>query len=335
MNQHHLQFICTEMDIGSPGGSVKRVFGSRAGSMLWKFNTSKGSYVIKQLAPIIDLTSESILKKYELSEKIAYRFSQKGIKAVCALDKSGKHLIIIENIGYLVYPWVEACNLGIDTISEAHAIKIAEVIANLHVINLNVPEIAPSKFYIHTNSEIAEAIERVFSLKFPFSKALQENQSFILSANDSYQAIIPVLKEDTVVTHGDLDQLNVLWDKEKPILIDWETVRELNRTRDIVRSSLSWSGIGTENFSLPIYVNMISTFIKCGGRLNANHVDAALNTIFGSRIHWILYNINLVCTTDVSEERDTGINEINRSLMEMIRAKKLMPDLFKISVSLI
>ena len=151
--------------------------------------------------------------------------------------------------------------------------------------------------------------------------------------NDSYQSAIPLLKEDTVVTHGDLDQLNVLWDKaDQPILIDWESVRKLNPTREIVRTSLDWSGISTENFSLPIYVHMLRTYIKSGGMLNINHVDAAFNAMFGSMINWMLYNIEPACTSDVPSERDTAVEEVNGVMMEMMNLKILIPDLLKILV---
>jgi hypothetical protein len=58
MNPKHLKFICTEMELGSPKADGIRVFGSRGGSFMWRVNTDKGSYAIKQLAPSIDLKNE-------------------------------------------------------------------------------------------------------------------------------------------------------------------------------------------------------------------------------------------------------------------------------------
>jgi thiamine kinase-like enzyme len=333
MNQKHQLFICKEFHLGLPDGVATRVYGGRGGSLMWRVNTEKGSYAIKQLAPVIDLKSERIVTKYELSEMIAYRFIQFGIPAVSALEKSGKHLITIENTGYLVYPWIEAYTLGRYEISETHALKIAKIIASLHSINMNVPEIEPPRFDIHTNDSIVEAIDMTVSFKCPFAKTLKEKQSLILSVNDSYQSAIPLLKEDTVVTHGDLDQLNILWDKaDQPILIDWESARTLNPTREIVRASLGWSGIGTEDFSLLIYDNILRTYIKSGGMLNISHVNAALYAMFGSLLNWMLYNIETACTSDVPSARNTGIEEINWALMNIVRLNILIPGLLKVSI---
>ena len=333
MNQDHLKFICAELQLGSPDGVATSVYGCRGGSFMWRVNTEKGSYAIKQLAPVIDLKSERIITKYELSETIAYRFAQQGIPAVSAIKKSGKHLNIIENIGYLVYPWAEGYTLARNEISETHAIKIAEMIAKLHNINMSVPEIEVPHVDIHSSDSIVEAIDRAVSCKCPFANMLKENQSFILSMYECYLAAVPLLLEDTVVTHGDLDQLNVLWDKAgQPILIDWESVRKLNPTREIVRTSLSWSGMDTKDVSLQIYTHMLRTYIESGRMLNINHVNAALYSLVGSAVNWILYNIKLACTSDAPQEIDMATKEINSSVMAMKRLKVLIPDLLKISV---
>src|SRR5580658_7448697 len=137
MNQDHLKFICAELQLGSPKGVATSVYGCRGGSFMWRVNTEKGSYAIKQLAPVIDLKNERIITKYELSETIAFRFTQLGIPAVSAIDKFGKYLTILENIGYLVYPWVEGYTLDRNEVSESHALKIAEMLAKLHSININ------------------------------------------------------------------------------------------------------------------------------------------------------------------------------------------------------
>lgn len=152
MNKDHLLFICTELQLGLPKGMVTSVDGSRGGSCMWRVNTEKGRYAIKQLASVIDLKSERIVTKYELSEAIADRFLQKGVPAVSALKKSGKHLFIIENTGYLAYPWVDGYSLVRNEISEAHALKIAEITAKLHSINMKVPEIPPPRVDISTNA---------------------------------------------------------------------------------------------------------------------------------------------------------------------------------------
>ena len=92
VNPKHLIFICTEFELGTSIGEVSRIYGSRGGSLMWRIKTGKGGYAVKQLAPVIDLTSERIVTKYELSETIASRFESQGISAVYAKTNYHHHL---------------------------------------------------------------------------------------------------------------------------------------------------------------------------------------------------------------------------------------------------
>ena len=333
MNQEHLKFICRQLQLGS-SEAVTSVYGSRGGSFIWRVDTEKYSYAIKQLAPDIDLKNNKIVAKYELSETIAYRFAQQGISAVFAIEHLGKRLIFIENTGYLVYPWIEGCTLGRNEISETHAIKIAELIAKLHGINMSVPEASSLRFDIHTNDSIIKAIEKAGSLKLPFAIMLKEKQNLILNVNDIYQTAIPLLRKQTVISHGDIDQLNVLWDETgQPVLIDWESARRLNPTLEIVRASLSWSGNSVEGVSLPIYTHMLQTYIRSGGILDANLMVAALNAVYGGMMNWMLYNIAIACSSNIPEEKDTASKEVNSSVQSMEKLKLLIPDLVQVSVN--
>ena len=176
-----------------------------------------------------------------------------------------------------------------------------------------------------------DAINKAIFFKCPFAQTLQKKQKLILSANDTYLATIPLLRSNYVLTHGDLDQLNVIWDTAgQPILIDWESTRNFNPTLEIVRTSLNWSGIGTENFSLSIYTHMLHTYIQSGGTLNKPSISSALHGTFGSSINWLLYNINIACTQELSknsETKHTATKEVNWAMMTIIRLQTLMPDL--------
>jgi len=77
---------------------------------------------------------------------------------------------------------------------------------------------------------------------------------------------------------------------------------------------------------------MLRTYIKSGGMLNINHVNAALYSSVGSMVNWMLYNIELFCTSDVPSERDTATEEINQVVTTMMKLNKLIPDILKTSV---
>jgi hypothetical protein len=100
---------------------------------MWRLDTDTGSYAIKQLSKDIDLQDDQVIKNYELSERIASRFMAQDIPGVCALSQSDKHLLIIDECGYLVYPWVNAKALGKDEINEDQALIIARLLAKMQL----------------------------------------------------------------------------------------------------------------------------------------------------------------------------------------------------------
>lgn len=329
-----IKLICSNLQLGEPVNEITSVDGSRGGSFIWQVNTDKSRYAVKQLAPAIDLKNEKMIAKYELSESIAHRFARERIAAVSAIAKSGKHLHIIDNTGYLVYPWVEGYLLGRNEISEPNALKIAEIIAKLHAINLSVPELDKPHVDIHSNDSIVEAIDKAAAFKCPFADALKENQIFILAMNERYLAVAETLLDDTVVSHGDLDQLNIIWDEaDQPFLIDWESVRKLNPTREIVRTSLGWSGFGMGDASEEIYIHMLHAYMQSGGTINKYHVNPALYAPIGSMVNWIMYNIDLACGTNDPKVAATAMQEFSAALMSMKRYEQLIPDLLRVTIA--
>jgi hypothetical protein len=105
----------------------------------------------------------------------------------------------------------------------------------------------------------------------------------------------------------------------------------MNKTREIVRSSLNWSGIGSKEFSVPIYDHMMRTYKKSGGTPYVEHINAALYGLVGSMVNWMLYNIELVCRNDKASNQDSARKEINWVLMTMERLKLKFHDLLKAS----
>lgn len=318
MNQTHLSEILNILNLGIPVAEPTRVYGGLLHAM-WKATTDKGSYAIKQLSQNIDLKDEMVINNYELTESIAHRFSEKGVPAISALGRDGHRLVRINGIGFLVYPWVEPHDIRQ---TELPYLKIAIMLAKIHLIDLQVPEILEPVFDTHTNDSILRLIRKAKDCNAPFAKHLRNYQDEIITLNETYQTSIPVLKEHVVVSHGDLDQKNVLWVKESPILIDWESARKLNPTYEIINASLDWSGITTNTFNKELFVKMIDAYCAAGGKINAAHVNAAFHGALGNWVNWMLYNINRACTAQELEQKTLGIEQVSMVLPTLVRLRE-------------
>lgn len=328
MNQNHLNTLCDYFNLGHPIQAPERVFGGLL-HIMWRLNTDKGSYAIKQLSKDIALSDEHVVKSYELSERVAFDFNAQEVPAVSALQKNDKHLYTIDAFGFLVYPWVDSTVLGQHVISEEHALKIAVILAKMHRLNLNEPEITEPKISIYTKEKIIKIIKKAQRFDCPFAVDLQKYQENILAANEAYQRVIPLQNIEAIVTHGDLDQKNVLWDKDNnPVLIDWESACKVNPTYDFITTAFYWSGITTD-FNQSLFLKMIETYKNAGGMINIDH---ALLACYGpySWIDWLVFNIERACVSRKSENQKIGIQEVNQTLAGILRLQILVPQIIKL-----
>ncbi|HFC9170714.1 TPA: aminoglycoside phosphotransferase family protein, partial [Legionella pneumophila] len=273
MNKNQLETICKKLKMNQPCDLPQRVHGGLLHKM-WYLKCNGSQFAVKQLNKRLQLTEE-VKSQYELTEEIAFQFSQCTIPAVHALKLENNYLILSEDEAFLVYPWITAKTLDKDAISEMHALKIATLLAKIHRINLNVPQLSAQEFDIHPNEKISVLIDQSASKNLVFKEQLKSNQRVIIELNDIYQKAIPILQSSSVVSHGDLDQKNVLWDKnDTPFLIDWESARKLNPTYEIVNCALDWSGITTPLFNKTLFIKMLKTYASSGITINQDHLEA-------------------------------------------------------------
>lgn len=324
MNSNQVEAICEHFDLGAILKQPKRVYGGLL-HMMWRFDNETGAYAVKQLSNDINLNNKCIIENYNLTEKIASRFIQKGIPAICAIERSDQYLLVVGGVGFLVYPWVVAKTLDKDAISEPQALQIPLILAHIHDINLNVPEILTPQFDIHTNDHIVALVKKANEYQCPFYELLNDNLSTLLEANTVYHQAIEILKKHFVVSHGDLDQKNVLWDEENnPLLIDWESARKLNPTYEIVNAGLDWSGI-TSEFNQNLFKKMIEAYQHAGGIIDNVSFEASFYGVLGNWINWLVYNIERSCGT--SEQRVLSIEQVLQVLPTITRLKALIPKL--------
>jgi len=332
LNQDLIQKICQKLNLGDPISPVERIYGGLLHKM-WKLTTDQNSYAIKELASHIDFKNQVIKNNYELSEKIATLFAHDGIPAISAIHKDGDYLIEIDGAFFLIYPWVNAKTLPSNqSISDQQGIKIAELISKIHQINLNIFSLPPSQepeFNTLSSAQILDAIKNSQTKKAPFADELKKHQKILLALNQKYLEAIPLLKKHSVISHGDLDPKNVLWDAEdQPILIDWESARRLNPTHEIINACFDWSGISLENnFNKNLFFKMLKAYQNAGGVLDQTLLEQAFYAVAGNWIHWMIFNIQRFCETQDPEISNLSAQQVSQTLQTIVFLENLIPAL--------
>ena len=134
MTHDQIQILCESLNLGCLISPLTRVYGGLL-HLMWRMDTEKGSYAIKQLSKDFHLSDET-RKQYEITENIARQFVAHGIPAVSSIRKNGKSLIDAGDNTFIIYPWLEAKSLDEDEISILHATKIASLLAKMHLLHL-------------------------------------------------------------------------------------------------------------------------------------------------------------------------------------------------------
>ena len=320
-NPAHIHQLCEILDLGSPCGSLGQVGGGFHHRM-WQLNTNCGRFAIKQLADDLDMRDAATVERINATEITAREFSEHGVPALYSLASARQHLQLLDGVGYLVYPWTKAIACDKNGIEKKHAITVAGILARIHRSDIRVPE-------LHDVPALPLTTERVIDLvQLARQRNVRESQLLEARLDDLLEIVVlqapalSVLQQDQVVSHGDLDHKNVLWDEAgEPLIIDWESARRLNPTYELLLEALDWGGI-TANFETAPFVTFIEAYLDAGGRVVADEIPAVADAIQAAWVEWLLFNVGRAVGLHDPHQRAVGLQQVDLSLSTLLRMEK-------------
>lgn len=325
-NQDHLRLLCETLSLGSPLRPPVAVTGGFHHTM-WRLGTTEGCYAVKQLSADINPNAKVNAIHFETTETVARQFAARGVPAICALQKDGQVLQCIDETGYLVYPWVDAKALHRADIDREHVEVIATIFAEMHQSGLDVPDLQEQFFEVHPEEKLTALVEFARSRNSSRAAELTEHLPMFLQQIARQQQAVEYLSGRRVVSHGDLDHKNVLWNElDEPLIIDWESARKLNPTHEVVLEALDWSGI-TLDFNEAIFDCFVSAYLKSGGTGSFDEVEAACHCVMGDWVNWLMYNVGRSIDIEEPEQRRVGIEQVDHSLATLLRLERIVPRL--------
>jgi thiamine kinase-like enzyme len=325
-NPGHSAILCQQLDLGTLAGAPTQVFGGFHHRM-WRLQTDRSCYAVKQLGPDSDATDPAIADHFNVTEAIAEAFAQCGISAIHALGLQTRYLQIIDDAGYLVYPWTDAVAIDSKKLSEAHALKIAALMAKMHRADIQVPGLQDAPLSSNAEENIELLTWQANARHARDYQHLEEHLPSFLAIAARQQDAKKILSESRVISHGDLDQKNVLWGTDgEPILIDWESARRLNATHEVVSVALEWSGI-TSAFELSLFEKFIAAYQKAGGVIDLQAMPAAFDRISGNWLDWLMFNVGRSIDLEDDKQRSLGAQQVDLALATLLRLQRFLPRL--------
>lgn len=309
---YQLEFegICKQSFLGELLTSPKPICGGLLHRM-YAIETTKGKYAIKLLNPQIMIRTTAV-QNYIHSEKIATLISKK-VPALPAKKINGDSLHKINNQFYLIFDWVEGKRLKDDEINNTQCEKIGEILAEIHKTDFTKLSITNDTFendqLIDWNYYLVRGEEEHLEWYQLFLKSYENLKRWNAIANEASK----MLSTTTV-----LDPKNVMWNYNKPVLIDWESAGYINPMQDLIETAIYWSKNEQGKLNKQRFDSFINGYKKKFGALHANW-ENILATGFLGRLGWLEYNVKrslrLECTDE--EEQKLGTNQVTTTLNDI------------------
>lgn len=320
-NPGHVEQLCSLLDLGDSREPVRRVPGGFHHRM-WRLETQRGCFAIKQLSDDLDMKDAATVAQINATEATAREFSRHGVPALHSLHVDRQHLHLLDGAGYLVYPWTYATACHRNGIEEHHAVTIARTLARMHRSDIDVPELQEVPAFPVTAERVIDLVRLARQRNVRYCYILEDRLDDLLRIVALHAPALERLAENQVISHGDLDHKNVLWDEAgEPLLIDWESARRLNPTYELLLEALDWGGI-TANFDARPFETILRAYVDAGGLIVEGMIPAASDAIQGAWVNWLLYNVGRAVGLKDTHQRAIGSSQVDLVLSTLLRMEK-------------
>lgn len=288
---------------------------------MFKVETTTEVYAIKVLNPEVMSRSEAY-DNFVISEKIANLANNNGIPVSSAKIIDGNFITKLDSSYYMVFDFIQGKTLTDEEITTVHCEKIGEILSNIHSLDYKslglTPDVVAYKRLYDWESYINNPNFNKMSYKDLFLANYLKYNSILKRANTRFNET----NTTQTICHRDMDPKNVMWNNDKPIIIDWESASLANPYRELVEYALSWSGFLTNNFDESKFKAVITGYTKTKNIRGIEWFSIICGNLVG-RFGWLKYNLERslgIISNDPEEiklaeiEVTKTINEINRYL---------------------
>ena len=318
MLNNKIEKLIQENNLGEKIKSIDKVTGGLSHRM-YKVETDRGIYAIKELNNGV-MKREKAYSNFVFSEKVTDIAIENGISAIGALKFNNDIMVKIDDSYFMVFEWLEGKILKAEEITNKHCEIIGKLLAEIHNVDFSKIQDNERKI-VDTNSfewngyvPIAEEQNK------PYIQELKKNIDLLYELNKKSVEALEYAKNNLVISHTDLDRKNVMWQDDKPFIIDWEASGYINPTIELIQVAWYWAGGDIENIDYNKFKKVINSYKQnYKGSIDKN-VDILINADVYGGLAWLDYNLKRsLCIENEYEQDEIKLaeNEVIQSLKEI------------------
>ena len=286
---------------------------------LYRLETNKGRYAVKVLDAGI-LQKPGVRNEFRRAERIANLFAKAGVPTVTALDIEGDTVQDVGEGTVIVFPWLDGDMLSFHPVTTEQARHIGAVLGHMHALDLQVPGLPMPALSTYADAHWETQVQQAHTADIEWANdptsLLAELRAWNRFAQEGYAGV----GSRGVVSHGDLDQKNVLWQDNTPWLIDWESVGLVNPVQEVIGAALSWSGQTIGPPEQAVFAVLLQGYRRHAD-LPAGVGRAALQGCLGNWLHWLEPNMRRSLPNSGADTagQAAGAHEVKQTLI-LLRA---------------
>jgi len=287
--------VCQFFDLGDPLRPLQAVSGGLS-HRVWKLDATRGTYVVKEMNRFWD--DPNWLPWVEQ----AWSFEQRALATGVLMPQPVVNLQTGSCLAEIpsgnerphtvrVHEWVEADSVESSKPAAAGvAGQVGAILSVLHGMNVTdfIPAIVPG-LETHGSDAWNEIAGEVASRGIAWSSGLTEAMGCIAEA-EALVGAASLSNPAYLLTHGDIDQKNLLRRNGEVLLVDWDACNAMPARHELVRCALDLAGWASGRPDLRICEALLDSYIRSGGIFDSIKPDDFASA-FKAHLDWIWFNI--------------------------------------------
>ena len=282
---------------------------------MYKVVTDKEVYAVKELNAGV-MKRPDAYDNFIFSEKVTDIAKQNSIDAVGAIKLQNDIMKQINNQYFMVFNWLDGKILKAEEINKIHCEIIGKVLAEIHNTDFNEIEDKSRKKFEVEEFKWDKYIDIAEEQNKKYSNLLKENIKNLHTINNKSNEALKYANSNLIISHTDLDRKNVMWQGDKPFIIDWEASGYINPTIELIQVAWYWAGGDIENIDYEKFETVVNAYKKYSNIEIDKNVEKLIYADIYNGLAWLNYNLK----RSLCIENEYEIDEIELAENEVIQS---------------
>ncbi len=325
-----LQKVCDFFNLGRMLRAVP-MSGARSHAV-YHITADQGDYIVKQfMAHCHEPIDVAVLRSTAAIARCGFEYKLPVISALFAAGHADGDVLCVERGAvYMAYPYIQAYTRSAREMTLEQGKLIAQFLVRFHQLNLTPPTPRPV-WNLQYTSSIWIAVHRYF-LEHSHATAallLERLHSKIMFCFTACQASKTFIVPDLVISHRDIDPLNILWlSNTEYRVIDWDLAGEVDAAVELLYVAIGLALESATHLNSEKFKAIVATY--CSQRtVHTKDVTPVLYTVLAYWLSWVQEQLHKL----VYQEFD--LNQFHRIVESVCYSLQAMEYLLQIQQQLV